>query len=388
MRDPPLLLIADDNPMNVDILQARLAAQGYEILTAADGEAALTLARAKQPDLLLLDIMMPTLDGLSVCRELKGDASFPFTPIILVTAKAETRDVIAGLDAGADEYLTKPVDQGALMARVRSMLRIKELHDQVQAQTEQLTSQASELATWNRTLEQRVTAQVEELGRASRLKRFLSPQVAEAIVSEGGESALAVHRRQITVLFCDLRGFTPFAETAEPEEVMVVLRQYHESVGALIHQFQGTVGHFSGDGLMVFFNDPIPCEDAAERAVRLAVSMREQMAKLIADWRKLGYDLGFGVGIALGYATLGQIGFEGRYDYAAIGSVVNLASRLCDEAADGQILFNQRVLGAIEAMVKAEPVGELTLKGIIRPVAAYNALGLADPALVAPPPLT
>lgn len=388
MRDRPLLLIADDNPMNVDILQTRLEAQGYEILTAADGEAALMLARAKQPDLLLLDIMMPKMDGLSVCRELKGDASFPFTPIIMVTAKAETRDVIAGLDAGADEYLTKPVDQGALMARVRSMLRIKELHDQVQAQTEQLTAQAGELATWNRTLEQRVATQVEELERAGRLKRFLSPQVAEAIVSQGGESALAVHRRQITVLFCDLRGFTPFAETVEPEEVMTVLRQYHEAVGALIHEFQGTVGHFSGDGLMVFFNDPIPCEDAAERAVRLAVSMREHMAKLIADWRKLGYDLGFGVGIALGYATLGQIGFEGRYDYAAIGSVVNLASRLCDEASHGQILFNQRVLGAIEAMVQAESVGELALKGIIRPVAAYNALGLADPALITQPPST
>ncbi|MFN0071264.1 MAG: adenylate/guanylate cyclase domain-containing protein [Chloroflexota bacterium] len=376
MRLVPLILIADDNPMNVDILQARLSAQGYDIVTASEGEAALRAAREHCPDLVLLDVMMPKMDGLEVCRQIKSDPTMPFTPIILVTAKAETADVISGLDAGADEYLPKPVDQGALVARVRSMLRIKELHDQVKVQSAQLSEQAEELAAWNRSLEQRVQSQLEELDRTGRLKRFLSPQIAQTILSADAEAVLAVHRRQITVLFCDLRGFTAFADTAEPEEVMAVLQQYHDTVGALIHQFEGTVGHFAGDGLMVFFGDPIPCDDPAHRAVRLGVAMRERMAVQISAWRKLGHELGFGVGLAMGYATLGQIGFEGRYDYGAIGAVVNLASRLCNEAADGQVLMNQRVHGLVEEMVNAEPVGELTLKGLSRPVAAYNVVAV------------
>jgi adenylate cyclase len=376
VRDPPLILIADDNPMNVDILAARLGAQGYQLLTAADGEVALKTAREERPDLILLDVMMPKLDGLEVSRRIKADRELPFTPIILVTARSETRDVIAGLDSGADEYLTKPVDQGALLARVRSMLRIKDLHDRVQEQALQLSTQAEELASWNATLETRVRSQVDELERMGRLKRFLSPQIAQTITGSDAEAALAVHRRQIAVLFCDLRGFTAFADTAEPEEVMSVLGDYHETVGELIHAFDGTVGHFAGDGLMVFFGDPIPCEDPAHRALRLAVAMREGMTARLTSWRRLGHDLGFGVGIALGYATLGQIGFQGRFDYGAIGSVVNLASRLCAEAADGQILVSQRVFAAVEADADLEPLGELSLKGLNRPVAAFNALAL------------
>jgi len=347
-------------------------------MTAGDGEEALRATRERQPDLLLLDIMMPKMDGLEVCRQVKEDAKLPFTPIILVTAKADSRDIIAGLDAGADEYLPKPVDQGALVARVRSMLRIKELHDQVQNQAELLGDQADELASWNRTLEERVRAQLEELERISRLKRFVSPQIAQTILSSAADAVLAVHRRQITVLFCDLRGFTAFADTSEPEEVMAVLQEYHTAVGELIHRFEGTVGHFAGDGLMVFFGDPIPCDDPSHRAVRMAVAMRERMALQIGAWRKLGHELGFGIGIAMGYATLGQIGFEGRYDYGAIGAVVNLASRLCGEATDGQILVNQRVHGMVENLIQVEPVGELTLKGLSRAVPAFNVLGLVE----------
>ena len=388
MRTPPLILVVDDNPLNLDILTTRLTVNGYEICTATDGEAALAIASTEHPDLILLDVMMPKLDGIAVCRRLKEDPALPFMPIVMVTAKTDVKDIVAGLEAGADEYLTKPVDQAALIARVKSMLRIKAYHDTVQEQTDRLAAQASELEAWNQTLEQRVQDQVSELERVGRLRRFLSPQIADAIVLSGDDAILQSHRRQIAVLFCDLRGFTSFAETTEPEEVIGVLGEYHEAMGELIFQFQGTVGHFAGDGLMVFFNDPLPCPDPAARAVRMAVAMRERMGQRIAQWRRLGHDLGFGIGIALGYATLGQIGFQGRFDYGVIGSVVNLASRLCDEAASDQILINQRVYADVEGLVSADCVGELTLKGYVRPVTAYNVVGLnaAVPVKAAPEP--
>jgi adenylate cyclase len=378
MRVPPRILIADDQPMNVDILQMRLAVHGYELLTAADGEEALAVARAQLPDLILLDIMMPKMDGLEVCRLLKGDAALPFMPIIMVTAKADTKDIVAGLEAGADEYLTKPVDQAALVARVKSMLRIKALHDTAQAQADRLEAQALQLADWNRTLEQRVAEQLAELERIGRLKRFFSPQLAELIVSTGEEKLLESHRREVTVVFCDLRDFTAFSETTEPEEVMEVLREYHTALGELIFRFEGTLERFAGDGLMVFFNDPVPCPDPAARAVRMAVAMRQRVGELTGTWRKRGHQLDFGVGIAQGYATLGKIGFEGRFDYAAIGTVTNLAARLCGEAAGGQILINQRVYAAVEALAVADQVGELSLKGFVKPVPAYNVWALKD----------
>jgi adenylate cyclase len=369
MREPPRLLIVDDNAANLEIMQARLARQGYEIVTARDGDQALALARQATPDLILLDVMMPGRDGIQVCRELKGDQSLPFMPIILVTAKSDPDDIVAGLDAGGDEYITKPIDHAALVARVRSILRIKALHDTVQ-------EQAAQLEAWNRTLEQRVAAQVAEIERLGSLQRFLSPQVAEVIMSAGDERLLESHRREITVVFCDLRGFTAFAETSEPEEVMGVLRQYHAALGELIFRHEGTVEHFAGDGVVVLFNDPLPCPDPSARAVRMAIDMRACVGDLSQTWRRHGHRLGFGVGIAQGYATLGQIGFEGRFDYAAIGPVSNLASRLCDEAADGEILLSQRALAAIEDLVEAEPVGELTLKGFTRLVLAHRVHGL------------
>jgi len=376
MRTPPYILVVDDEPINLDILRTRLAVHGYEILTATNGEEALAVATAQRPDLILLDIMMPKMDGIDVCRHLKADASLPFMPIILVTAKADSKDVVAGLEAGADEYLTKPVDQAALVARVKSMLRIKALHDTAQEQAARLEAQSQQLADWNRTLEQRVAEQLAELERVRRLKRFFSPQLAELLVSSGGEKLLESHRREITVVFCDLRGFTAFSETAEPEEVMGVLREYHTALGTLIFRFEGTLERFAGDGLMVFFNDPLPCPDPAAQAVRMAVAMRQQMGELTEKWRKRGHQLGFGVGIAQGYATLGMIGFEGRVDYGAIGPVTNLASRLCDEARGGQILISQRVYAAVGELVEAEPAGELLLKGFHKPVPTFNVVGL------------
>ncbi len=378
MREPPRILIADDQPFNVDILQQRLAVNGYEILTAYDGEEALNVAKAEQPDLILLDVMMPKMDGIEVCQHLKADTSLPFMPIIMVTAKTDTKDVVAGLEAGADEYLTKPVDQAALVARVKSMLRIKALHDTVQGQATQLEAQAQQLAEWNQTLEQRVQEQVSELDRMGRLKRFFSPQLAELVVSSGGEKLLESHRREVTIVFCDLRGFTAFAENAEPEELMGVLREYHTTLGHLIFRFEGTLERFAGDGLMVFFNDPLPCPDHAERAVRMAVAMRQEMDVLTELWGKRGYELAFGVGIAQGYATLGMIGFEGRVDYGAIGPATNLASRLCDEAQAGQILINQRVHATVANLVEAEPMGELSLKGLRNLVPAFNVTGLKE----------
>lgn len=378
MRTPPRILIADDNPMNLDILRARLASHGYEILLARDGAEALDVAMEKLPDLILLDIMMPKMDGIEVCQRLKADSLVPFMPIIMVTAKAGSQDIVAGLEAGADEYLTKPLDQTALVARVKSMLRIKALHDTVQEQAARLEAQAWQLTEWNRTLEERVAKQLTDLERIGRLKRFFSPQIAEMIVSGGEERLLESHRREITVVFCDLRGYTAFAETTEPEEVMGVLREFHAAVGELIFQFEGTLERFAGDGLMVFFNDPVPCPDPAARAVRMAVAMRRRVSDLTGRWHRRGYALDLGVGIAQGYATLGKIGFEGRFDYAAIGTVTNLAARLCNEAEGGQILVNQRVYVEVEGLVKAEPLGEVTLKGFLKPVPVFNVVDLTE----------
>ena len=246
----------------------------------------------------------------------------------------------------------------------------------------ELQKRTEEVAELNRGLEARVAEQVEELGRVGRLKRFLAPQLAELIVSQGDEKILESHRREIVVVFCDLRGYTAFTETAEPEEVLDFLREYHGALGPLVGQFEGTLDQFSGDGIMVFFNDPVPIPDPAERAIKMAVAMREAAGALIASWRERGRELGFGVGIAQGYATLGQIGFSERSGYTAIGTVCNVAARLCAEAKDGQILLSQRVNVALKGSLPTEQVGALALKGIIQPVVAYNVpLAANQPAL-------
>lgn len=371
MRNPPQILVADDNPANVDIFRTRLSAHGYDIISASDGEEALRRARESRPDLIVLDIMMPKMNGIEVCRAIKADRSLPFIPIILVTARTDPKDVVAGLEAGAEEYLTKPIDQTALIARIKSVLRIKGLQDKTLEQAARLEVQAAELAQMNKTLEKRVADQLEELQRANQLRRFFSPQLADLIVSSKQDELMAGHRREITVVFCDLRGFTAFSEVAEPEEVMSVLREYHTLAGPLIFEYGATLEHFAGDGLMAIFNDPVPVDDPAPRAVRMAVAIRNRVMAQVDVWAKRGYDLGLGIGIATGYATLGQIGFEGRFHYGAIGTVLNVASRLCNAAESGQILIARRVAMDAEGIADMTCLGEMTLKGLRRPVVTY-----------------
>ena len=368
MTDEPLVLAVDDLPANVRLLDAVLSPRGYRVLGAGSGPEALALVAEHRPDLVLLDIVMPEMDGYEVCRRLRQDPSTAFLPVVMITASGDQERLLA-IEAGADDFVAKPFDQAELLARVRSLLRIKRYHDTIEGQ-------AAELAEWNRTLEQRVSDQVGQLERMGRLRRFLSPQLADLVVSSGDESFLDSHRRDITVVFCDLRAFTAFAETSEPEEVMGVLDDYYQALGDLVTRFEGTLERFTGDGLMVFFNDPLPCEDAPLRAVRMAVAMRNRVDGLAKDWTRHGYDLALGVGVAPGYATLGRVGFEGRSDYTAIGNCTNLAARLCAEARPWQILLSPRVHAAVEEFVTSEPVGELTLRGFSRPVATFNVVGL------------
>jgi GAF domain-containing protein len=255
-----------------------------------------------------------------------------------------------------------------------------QLLNDLRERTAQLEVQSREVAELNQQLEHRVADQVGEIERMSRLRRFLPPQVADLIVASGTEKQLESHRREITALFCDLRGFTGFTESADAEDVMALLRNYHAAIGEIIIKYSGTLERYAGDGVMVVFNDPVPVEKPALQAVLMALEMRNVIGALTEKWRRLGNEIGFGIGIAHGFATLGTIGFEGRFDYAAIGTVANVASRLCDEAKPGQILISPRVLMAVEDAVTVEPVGEFTLKGIRRPLAAYNVLGAAGPA--------
>jgi adenylate cyclase len=366
-------LVVDDDPTNLEVLRVRLSAQGYEVVIAVDGDDALRRARELEPDLVLLDVMMPKIDGISVLKELKQDSTLHHIPVILVTAKVDTRDIVSGLEAGGDDYITKPFEQTVVLARIRSLLRIKELHDAAQLQAAQLKEQTEQLSSWNRSLEERVAKQVAAIERIDRLRRFLPPQVAQVIASsDAPDSRLTSHRQEVTVLFCELRGFTAFTDASEPEEVMMVLREYQESLGQLIFRYEGTLERFAGGGIMIIFNDPIPCPDHTKRAVRLALDMQEKVAELATEWARKGHALGFGIGIASGYATLGQVGFEHRREYTAHGSVINLASRLCDEAKPGQIVISQRAFGAVEQWVEASHMGPLSLKGFKRPIDAYK----------------
>ena len=368
---PPKILVVDDVPENVRLLEAVLVPRGYEVVTASDGLEALELVEAEKPDLILLDVMMPGLDGYGVCTQLRADDDTAVLPVIMVTSSIGQEKTRA-IEAGADDFIPKPFNHDELLTRVRSLLRIKRYHDTIKAQ-------ATELAELNHTLEERVQAQVGELERLRRLQRFLSPQLADAIVSSGDETILESHRRQVAMFFADLRGWTSFVDTVEPEELMRVLGEFHGTIGRLVKQFEATVGFLEGDGVQLFFNDPIEIPDPAMRAVRMGCALREEMTELTASWSKRGYDLDFGVGIALGYATCGEVGFEGRSDYAAIGAVTNLASRLADEATGGQILIAQRLYAEIEQDVEVEPAGEFTLKGFSRPLMAYNVVAVREP---------
>jgi adenylate cyclase len=369
MDGPGRILVVDDDPKNVKLLADLLAFKGYVVITAASGTAALEQVATGRPDLVLLDVLMPGMSGYEVCRSLRADPATQMLPVVMVTALDHYEERTRGLEAGADDFLTKPVHPPELLARVRSLLRIKSLYDTVQVQ-------ARQLAAWNARLEQRVAEQMTELGRLSRLKRFVAPQLAQLIVSGDAEDPLASHRREVTVVFLDLRGFTGFAETAAPEEVMAVLREYHVTMGALAQRHEGTLERFTGDAIMIFFNDPVVVPDPAARAVRMAVAMRDAARKLGTEWRRHGFALGLGIGIAHGFATIGAIGFEHRMDYGAIGTVTNLAARLCAEAAADEILVERKTLSAVESLTEFEVIEPLCLRGFSHPVEAARILGL------------
>jgi adenylate cyclase len=359
-----------------------LSPEGYVIVSATSGEDGLRLASAECPDLVLLDILMPGISGFEVCQRLRADPSTAMLPIVMITSSGD-QDKVQAIEAGADDFISRPFNRHELLARVRSLLRVKEYRDTIEAQ-------AAQLADWNRTLEQRVHDQLAELERLSRLRRFLSPQVADMIMASGDEGMLRSHRGEIAVVFCDLRGFTAFSETAEPEEIMEVLQELHSGLGAIIFHFGATLVRFAGDAILAVLNDPIPCPDSAYEALRMAVAMRDRAIELHHLWVKRGQELDLGIGVAFGYATIGRIGFEGRFDYDAIGPVVNLAARLCDEAKARQILLAPRAFAAVEGRVVVEPVGPLSLKGFHRPMTCFNLLsivgdasGAATPAPVA-----
>ena len=376
----PALLVVDDNEDNRYTLSLQLNAQGYHnIAIATNGHEALSVLHSKPFDLVLLDIMMPELNGYEVLERMRSSPELRNIPVIMISAIGELDSVVRCIELGAEDYLPKPFEPTLLRARVYASLERKRLHDQVVAQAAELASQAAELATWNKTLEQRVADQLGEIERMGKLRRFLSPQVADLIVASGMEKQLQSHRREITALFCDLRGFTSFSETSDPEDVMMLLRDYHAAIGQIIIKYGATLEHFAGDGVMLIFNDPLPIDKPELQAVRMALEMRDAIGTLTEKWRRLGHDIGFGIGISNGFATLGTIGFEGRFDYAAVGTVSNIASRLCDEAKPGQILISPRVLMAVEDTMKVEPVGELTLKGIRRPMTAYNVVAASAP---------
>jgi class 3 adenylate cyclase len=365
------LLVVDDDEANRYTLVNRLRREGYaNVTTARDGRQALELLESGDFDLVLLDIMMPGLNGYQVLEALKASARLRHVPVVMISAVDEMASVVRCIGLGAEDYLPKPFDATLLRARVGACLEKKALRDEIRAQADQL-------ADWNRRLEERVQEQLAQLDRLARLKRFFSPQVAEAIV-DGGEELLATHRREVVVAFLDMRGFTAFTDSSEPEEVMGVLAEYHRVVGPAILAHGGTLVHFTGDGIMIVFNDPIPLDNPGANAIAMALAMQHAFAPLRASWKKRGYDLDLGIGVAQGYATLGAIGFEGRWEYSCIGGVANLAARLCSEARGGQILTDRKTMSRIEGVVHAEALGEITFKGLVHPVAVFNVTALAQ----------
>jgi adenylate cyclase len=357
MVELPTILVVDDTPANVQLLGDVLGAE-YRTKAATSGERALRIAQSDDaPDLILLDVMMPGMSGHEVCRLLKADPRTAGIPVIFVTAMNEVDDETHGLELGAVDYITKPISAPIVLARVRTHLT--------------LARQKRELAQWNSELQGRVRDGVAELERMARLRRFFSPAVAELILSGSAEDPLKTRRREIVVVFLDLRGFTAFAETSDPEDVMRVLGDYHSAMGELVMAHGGTLERFAGDGMMIFFNDPVAIEQPARSAVGMAVEMQQRFMQVTRGWRKLGIDLAMGIGVAQGYATIGAIGYEGRRDYGAIGVVTNLAARLCGEAQGGQILVSQRVFGAVDESHGGDAVGPLPLKGFHAPVNAF-----------------
>ena len=350
------ILVVDDQRTNAEMVSGLLRNLGYEVDLALDGAEALELVHTRGPDLVISDILMPRLDGFELCRRLRANAATALLPVILVTG-AEQGERIKGVEAGADDFLAKPVNWPELFARVKRLLQVKALQD--------------EIKELNTRLEQRVREQVAQLERLSRMKRFFSRAVAEAIVA-GGEELLEPHRREITAVFLDLRGFTAFTDRADPDEVMELLRAYHATLGRTVDEYGGTLEHFAGDGVMIFFNDPIEVDKPAERAIRMALALQEAYRPISDAWAKLGHEVGLGIGIAQGDATLGVIGFEQRWEYAAIGNVPNLAARLCGSAHAGEIILDGQTEQDIVGVAETEFIGALTLRGFQQPVPAFR----------------
>jgi adenylate cyclase len=363
------ILVVDDQEDNVRLLADLLGCHGYQVEMAQSGQAALDSIERSAPDLILLDVVMPGLSGLQVLRRLRADDRYAMLPIVLVTALDPDAERIKGLEAGADDFVTKPINGAELLARVRSLVRVKSLFDRVEAQ-------ASELLQLNSALEQRVAIKVAEVEHLSRMKRFLAPEVVARISGDDLAALLASHRAEIAVVFFDLRGFTAFSERSEPEDVMRVLSEFHGAIGTESQRFTGTIERFVGDGAMVFFNDPEPMRDPCAQAAGFALAVFEACRGPLEHWRRDGFDLHIGAGIAYGYATLGPIGFSDRYDYGVVGTVANLASRLCAEARGGEIIVSARAAGMLPPLLATEPVGPLTLKGFRDPVSAFR-LGAA-----------
>lgn len=351
------ILVVDDQRSNVEMLAGVLKGRGYAVHTALDGQQALDQVREIHPDLVVSDILMPNVDGYDLCRRLRSAAETALLPVILVTSLDAQGERVKGLEAGADDFLSKPINWEELFARVRSLLRVKALQD--------------ELKDVNEKLAERVREQVAQLERLSRLKRFFSKPVAEAIVA-GGEEILEPHRREITAVFLDLRGFTAFTDRADPDEVVELLRAYHRTLGETVDEYGGTLEHFAGDGIMIFFSDPLPVDRPAERAIRMSLTLQKAFMPISQAWAKLGHDVGLGIGIAQGEATLGVIGFEQRWEYAAIGNVPNLAARLCGAARAGEIILDAQTEHEIAQLADTDPIGPLSLRGFAQPVAAFR----------------
>jgi adenylate cyclase len=351
------ILVVDDQRTNAEMLAGLLRNLGYEVETSHDSAEALALVQRDPPDLVVSDIVMPGMDGYELCRRLRADPSTALLPIVLVTSTYEQAERVKGIEAGADDFLTKPVNWAEMFARVKRLLRVKALQD--------------EIKNLNAQLEERVRNQVGQLEQLGRMKRFFSPHVAEAIIA-GGEDLLKPHRTEITAVFLDLRGFTAFTDRADPEEVLELLRAYHATLGRTVDQYGGTLEHFAGDGMMIFFNDPFPVEQPAERAVRMAIALQQAFRPISEAWLKLGHDVGLGIGIAQGDATLGLIGFEQRWEYAAIGNVPNLAARLCGQAGSGEIILDAQTEQEVSQIAETEPIGPLVLRGFQQPVSAFR----------------
>jgi class 3 adenylate cyclase len=358
------ILVVDDDATNRDLLVRWLTREGHEVEAVADGRSALRCLEGNRFDLLLLDVVMPDMDGYAVLEAVRAKPQAAGVPVLMISAVEEVETIARFLDLGAEDYLPKPVESALLRARTRACLERKRLRD---AQVDLL----QQLSQWNQQLESRVSEQVAQLQRMERLKRLLPHPLAEMLVAEGGDDPLEIRRREVTIVFVDLRGFTAFAETAEPEEIMGVLREYHALVGGIVHRHGGIVEHFAGDGIMVIFNAPMLLADHVRCAARAALAVRTGLADVVRRWRALGFDLGVGIGIAHGYATVGEIGFEGRWDYGAIGSVTNLASRLCSRAGPGQILVAGRVALALGEGFSLDPLGPWQLDGFSRIVEVH-----------------